>query len=279
MNGRLVIDFTTFTARDKTVIVKEVSVIDVESRCVQHFVFKPPKDTSVWDGQVGRQYQWFSMHHHGLDYYDGSSDYSSLGPVVRSICGDAAFIFAPNQEKASWLENNVFDKTRVVFNLELFGFSTPSSLFFPTEDSENQCLLHQIRAPGFYCTQSKVTELAKWCAENSDQLDMNKASIREKTFTGWSLVRPTPQQLAAEGFVKFTGDDNMTRCVYCGIDLHQWTEADEPAKDHEKYSPFCDVVLEANDAIVSAKMKKAGVECDCGRCFKPKEDRKSRLHA
>jgi len=282
MNGKLVIDFTAFTARDKSIIVKEVSVIDVESQCVQHFVFKPPKDTGVWDGLVSRQYQWFSMHHHGLDYFDGSIEYSSLGEVVRSVCRDAAFIFAPSQDKAAWLENNVFNKSRVVFNLELFGcLNTLSSgvLFFPVEDDKNQCLLHQMRAPGFYCTQSNVTSLAKWCSDNADKLDMNKAANREKSFAKWSIQSPSPQQLAAEGFVKFASGDDMTRCVYCGVDLHQWMEADEPAKDHEKYSPFCDVVMEANDATVADKMKKAGVQCDCGRCFQPKEDRQSRLHA
>jgi len=283
MNGTLVVDFTAFTGRDKSVIVKEVSVIDVVSQCVQHFVFKPPKDAGVvCDDLTTHQYQWFSMHHHGLDFYDGCNIYETLASVVRSICADAAFIFAPTQEKAIWLENNIFDKTRVVFNLELFGCPSPTltgALFFPVNNNNNQCLLHKIRAPGFYCTQANVISLANWCADNADKLDMNKASNRETSFANWSLLKPTAKELAAEGFVKFAGSDDMTRCVYCGIDLHQWMEEDQPSKDHEKYSPFCDVVMEANDAILTAKMNKAGVLCDCGRCFQPKEDRKSRLHA
>src|SRR5436190_9476377 len=147
MNRSIVIDFTAFTGRDKTVIVKELSIADVDSQCIQHFVFKPPKDTDTvtWDPYTGRQYQWMSMHYHGLDYFEGSADYGNMESIITSICSDADFIFAPSQEKAAWLENNVFDKSRVVFNLELLGCEPQSSggmLTFPEEDNGNQCLLH-----------------------------------------------------------------------------------------------------------------------------------------
>lgn len=273
MNRCFVIDFTAFTGRDKTVIVKELSIADVDSQCVQHYVFRPPKDTETvtWDPFMGRQYQWMSMHYHGLDYFEGTSDYANMESTVRSVCNEADFIFAPSQEKAAWLEKNVFDKSRVVINLELLGCEPqlPTSvLTFPTEDNVHQCLLHHLRAPGFYCTQSSVKKLASWCWANKAKLDLNQADNRVKSFHGWTLIRPTPQELAAEGFVKFAGRDDMTRCVYCGVDLHQWVEGDEPAKDHEKYSPFCHIVFEATN-----NSNKQRLQCDCGRCLKPTEDR------
>jgi len=284
MGRKLIIDFSAFTARGKKVIVKELTVIDVESQCVQHMVFKPPNDsasvTSI--SSDGRHYNWMSMHYNGLDFYEGSADYSSLNTVMKYLCMDADLIFAPSHEKASWLESEIFDKTRVVFNLQQFGCnlysSSSTSLWFPADDDKHQCLLHRLRAPGFYCTQSIVKALATWCNENRGKIDMNLSSNRVKTFTNWPMPKPTPYELAAQGFVKFTSCDDMTRCVYCGIDLLRWQEEDIPSNEHKKYSPFCDVVRDKRNSPARGEDEVDSVDsfqCDCSRCVpsQSKEDR------
>src|SRR5436190_20617836 len=103
MNRILDIDYSVFTARDNSVIVKELSIGDVDSQCIQHLVFKPPKetDTVMWDLYKSRRYQWISMHY--LDYFEGSVEYANMKSTINSLCKDASFIFSTSQEKAAWL--------------------------------------------------------------------------------------------------------------------------------------------------------------------------------
>jgi len=284
MGRKVVIDFSAFTTRGKKVIVKELTVIDVESRCVQHMIFKLPRDDASIEET--RRHNWMSIHYNGLDFFEGSADYNSMKSTLQYLCMEADFIFAPSHDKASWLESEIFDKSRVVLNLQLFGcnLQSSSSLWFPKDDDKNQCLVHLLRAPGFYCTQSNVKALADWCEGNMESINMDLQCNREKTFTNWPTDKPTPHDIAAQGFVKFTSCEDMTRCVYCGIDLLHWKHDDVPFKDHEKFSPFCDVVMDTykkknNDTTQGVdevgSIDSLCTQCDCDGYpqWRPREDR------
>lgn len=257
MIKKAVIDFSAFIGEDRNVVIKELTIMDLVSNCFQHWIFKPPKDTSssfssgmqhdcgAWhSSQFDSHNKWLSRHYHGLGFSSGSVEYESLLSSLRDICCDVQLIYAASSEKAKVLEK-LLEHRRAVFSLELLGCPPLSSdllILPPIEDlynQKNQCLFHHLHAPGFYCTQSNVHKLVDWCSKNRSMIEMNDPAVREKTFTDWKLTSPSAKQLADEGFVKMLSFKDTTKCVYCGVKLFKWEEGDNSIDDHSYNSPFC----------------------------------------
>lgn len=267
-----IIDFTAFLGKDNEVIIKELSIIDIASKCTQHWIFQPPQDQqqlmqSSWNNKTFDYHNnWMSTHYHGLYYTNGSSNYENLQSALINTCRNIQILFAPTVEKAKVLED-IFRDERVVIGLELFGCpQLPREPLFNLNLSEQEnkyksCLFHNIHAPGFYCTQSAVQKLAEWCENNEDKLDMNNAENRASTFVNWKLLSPTSKQLADEGFIRLTRTEDSTKCIYCGIVLHKWEEFDHPSEDHEFNSPFCRFVrYQAQEKEEEQRQKKKNEE-------------------
>lgn len=269
MVGRLVlIDFSTFRNRDgKSEILKEVSIIDITSRCSQHFIFSPPSQFTA-DWGTTHYDKWLSKYYHGLDFYSGFTSYDKLMPVLNYHADSAKFVFAPTLEKAKILEK-LFKGRRLVFDLEAMGCPpVPRDGLFPQpldddslvhdgvedtvdyigeEEEEDKdelglprpCLYHHLYAKGCACTLTSAGFLADWCASHLDLLDMTKSDVRVKTFGNWKLSSPSAMNLAESGFVRMRTTKDTVRCVYCSLDLHEWMPGDNAEEDHLYNSPLC----------------------------------------
>lgn len=288
MNQRkVVIDFNALVGKDsvtkkKYVLIKELSIVDVDTKCASHWIFEKPKDSPfTYSGDcIGdRTNSWLATHFHGLDYTTGFTSYESLMQVLNFHCDGARFLFAPDLEKAKVLEK-LFARKRLVFSLQLFGFPTLAApAHFPAisdEEDENgedmvdccnsggavrlhekteteqapptlvnkwpKCLYHHRYAPDFICSQSNALRMADWCLENNYKLDMNDCEVREKTYGEWTLTSPSAKDLADAGFVRCASTKDTTKCVYCGVALYQWEAGDDPFADHDYNSPYCKFV-------------------------------------
>lgn len=272
---KVLIDFSAFVSKPAkgekkpNVLIKELTIADIDSGCHQHWIFKPPKDSPHWTGSLtlDRHNGWISEHYHGLDFHLGFTEYESLTASLNYLSTQANLLYAPNREKAKILED-LFNVRRVVFDLEALGCPPPPKVkLFPgsvvaydcavnsadydtvdgneaAEDTEepmfySPCLYHQLYAPGFVCTRSNALHMVEWCSLNPSALDMNVAANREKTFDGWKLSKPSAKDIAESGFVRIGSTKDSTKCVYCGISLYLWEEGDVPDIDHEYNSPFC----------------------------------------
>lgn len=281
---RIVIDFNALVGKDfftkkPYVLIKELTIVDVDTQISSHWHFDKPKDTQCsyfGESTVDGANSWLASHYHGLKYDSGFTSYDSLQQVLTCHCDGARFLFAPTTEKAKVLEM-LLNHRRVVFSLELLGCpSPPNPMLFPgvfddedahghdEVDSNNvrlrekkgdkegcspplvktwlPCLYHHIYAPGFICTQSNALRLADWCLENIGMLDMNAASVREKTYGDWKMTCPSAKALADAGFVRTSCPKDNTKCVYCGLVLYQWEEGDDAFADHDYNSPYCKFV-------------------------------------
>lgn len=119
MTKRATIDFSAFLDKDGNEFIKEVTVVDIDSKCEQHWIFKCPTDS--WDGWTGpvtkyKYNTWLSRHFHGLDYQYGFSEYESQLSALESVCSEMQLLFAADSAKARSLEK-LFRAKRVVFSL------------------------------------------------------------------------------------------------------------------------------------------------------------------
>lgn len=166
-----IIDFTAFLTKDHEVVVKELSVIDIDSLSTRHWMFQPPQNQldlmhSDWTNtSFDYHNKWMSAHYHGLYYANGTELYETMTSALNGICHNIQVLYAPTTEKAKVLED-IFNHERAVISLEQLGCPPVprNSLFDISSYSEDQsskkknrpCLHHEIYAPGFYCTRSAV---------------------------------------------------------------------------------------------------------------------------
>lgn len=143
---KVVVDFSAFVGKDpvtkkKHVCIKELSIVDVATRCVAHWIFEQPKGNEygfVGNLFAGHPNSWIASHYHGLNYTSGFTSYESLLHILNHHCHDSKFVFAPDLEKAKVLEK-LFKRRRVVFSLEMLGCPPlpPPALYQGVFDDED----------------------------------------------------------------------------------------------------------------------------------------------
>ena len=64
--------------------------------------------------------------------------------------------------------------------------------------------------------------------------------LRLRSYIGWYKSQ-LPLELANSGFVFMNAADRV-KCYYCGVELYEWDEEDDPWVEHAKWFPTCNYV-------------------------------------
>ncbi|WAR09103.1 PIAP-like protein [Mya arenaria] len=67
-------------------------------------------------------------------------------------------------------------------------------------------------------------------------------SVRQRSYASWSRQLPTPTSLTMAGFF-FTGKDDLVRCFECGIGLKDFSDGDDPLREHTRNAPTCRFIV------------------------------------
>ncbi|XP_052811704.1 baculoviral IAP repeat-containing protein 3-like isoform X3 [Mya arenaria] len=68
-------------------------------------------------------------------------------------------------------------------------------------------------------------------------------STRQRSFASWRRQLPTPTALTGAGFF-FTGKDDLVRCYECGIGLKDFSDGDDPLREHTRNAPKCRFIVD-----------------------------------
>lgn len=258
MLEKAVIDYNAFIDQSGEVVIKELAVVDVNTKDVQHWIFKAPKGREIFKVTEDRtnpfyRNRWLTHNFHGLDFDDGTTSYEDMDLALQDLCRNFPVLYAISNDKCAVLEKLL---DRPVFCLESLGCDhLPRQETLPLPEVVNQCLYHRIYAPGFYCAMTNAVSIANWCQENSEKIDMKSASVREKTFVNWPLKRPSARVMAENGFVAARLPDSTgLKCVYCSVEMGKWEEGDDVPADHAKWSPWCAFVNSSKENERDLKM-------------------------
>ncbi|XP_038606477.1 baculoviral IAP repeat-containing protein 7 isoform X2 [Tachyglossus aculeatus] len=75
--------------------------------------------------------------------------------------------------------------------------------------------------------------------------DMESEAMRQATFHNWPLnAMAQPEQLAKAGFF-YSGHRDKVTCYYCDGGLRNWEQGDDPWREHAKWFPRCEFLLQA----------------------------------
>ena len=76
---------------------------------------------------------------------------------------------------------------------------------------------------------------------NLKHLNLKSEVDRRKKYETWRVPFMDANQLAAAGF-HFTDQNDIVRCVFCGVEIGWWTHGDIALKEQRCWSPGCSFV-------------------------------------
>ncbi|NXJ11397.1 BIR7B protein, partial [Odontophorus gujanensis] len=75
--------------------------------------------------------------------------------------------------------------------------------------------------------------------------EMATEEMRLSTFQNWPQhTEMRPEQLARAGFF-YTGQGDVVTCFYCDGDMRNWAFGDDPWREHAKWYPRCEFLLQS----------------------------------
>jgi len=90
-----IIDFHCILGKDNEYMIKEMSVVDVETWATQHWIFKNSK--SIQDNKSRKTNKWLEHNYHKLSLEYGDVEYEELSRVLNSL--KFSFIYVKGDQK------------------------------------------------------------------------------------------------------------------------------------------------------------------------------------
>ena len=123
--SKYIIDLQGFS-HNQSYIVKELTVIDLYSQNVSHFLVKPPFDKSILSDGEQKSVSWLENYHHKIAWEDGMFDYDEVFADLRKIIRDADIIYVKGCEKTLFIR-----KITGKFTVDLDKLDCPGACMLP----------------------------------------------------------------------------------------------------------------------------------------------------
>lgn len=100
-------------------------------------------------------------------------------------------------------------------------------------------IVHKLSNPDCEMSQNVTLDFNDYSKLKSS---VNKIeTVMRETFLAYPKDYPDIEKMVKAGFY-YTGIDDATTCVSCGLTLDQWNPMDDPMEEHRKVSSFCELL-------------------------------------
>jgi len=107
-----VIEFQAFKDNNDKFIVKELAILDLSSRVLYHFLFKPPCSFNTLNSKARRTNRWVTNYFSRINWLDGFISYNKLDSIMYRFCSKFKTIYTNGEEKRAWIQ--MFTTSKVV---------------------------------------------------------------------------------------------------------------------------------------------------------------------
>lgn len=152
-----IIDFHCILGRDNKYMIKEMSIVDVETWATQHWIFKNSK--SIQDNKSRKTNKWLERNYHKLSLEYGDVEYEELGRVLNSL--KFSFIYVKGDQKKQLLLEYI--PHIGIINIDDMGCPPLDQIC--DEETLPCCIFHMDFNPK-QCSFYKVFSLRKWFVNN-----------------------------------------------------------------------------------------------------------------
>ncbi|XP_025421082.1 uncharacterized protein LOC112691143 [Sipha flava] len=148
-----IIDIQCILGVNNKYFIKEMSIVDIESLAIQHWIFK---HTSIkQDTKSQSVNRWLMRYYHEIPLEYGDVDYGELNEILKSLKFDC--IYVKGLQKQQILQKFISNIT--IINLE--DLECPRLNQLQTDNTLPRCIYHK-DSSSKQCTLYKVFALHKW---------------------------------------------------------------------------------------------------------------------
>jgi Inhibitor of Apoptosis domain len=208
-------------------IIKEVAVVDLSSFASQQWRFlNPVEDSPTFETLSYKNYL----------SAPGDVAYERIRQVIKKATDTYKLLYVYGEKDCTTLKNllqrsTIFD-VRATYKVEM----NELPLMPGTE-----CLYHSHVESAQICPHANAYRLSVWCVNNYSRINMLDSAARLNTFNNWSNENVDKSILAATGFFHVSTEDfsHLTECIFCGLQVFNWNQDDNPFMKHRFLSKYC----------------------------------------
>ncbi len=160
----IILDIQCFKDNSNSFIIKEVSVIELDSGTLLfHHIVCPPYERKQLSSDRLRESYWATKHYHGLEWNKGDIEYNILMSKLEYVFSSCLTIYVKGTEKREFIKKLCPDYCRV-FDLESFGCGSLESLTIMYKNESLRCKYHT--SSDHKCALCNTINLRKWYLSN-----------------------------------------------------------------------------------------------------------------
>ena len=99
-----IVEFQSFIGNSNEFIVKELSILDLDTYVTWNFLFKPPYSFKRLNGKAARTNKWLIKNYHHIAWGEGFIEYTALEDIVKHYCSKFSIIHTTGHKKCAWLQ-------------------------------------------------------------------------------------------------------------------------------------------------------------------------------
>lgn len=135
----IIVDIQGMRDKDHGFLPKEVAVVATNQPLSMHWIVAPPYQYCELPPEVRRLNKYLTLHHHGLEWYEGDVGCKQLYANLREIARHSRTIWTRGYEKAELLSKVM---TRDINDLEKAEWGCPGFKILPPTCTK--CLRHSL---------------------------------------------------------------------------------------------------------------------------------------
>lgn len=147
----LILDFQGFKDNNNQFVIKELALVSMDGRCMQHWLVRSPFQFNNLDPKYKRQSNWNTANYHGISWDHGDITIQDLHRHLAPML-DGSVVYVKGLEKCKYIQE--FFGSCYVFDLEDY----PS--LRKLEDAGIYCFYH--KNANFCCSLNNVLRLFKY---------------------------------------------------------------------------------------------------------------------
>lgn len=153
-----IIDIQCVVASDLSYLIKEMSIVGIQSMATQHFIFK---HNNISQNEKSRGVnKWLENNYHGLSLDYGDINYEEIDRIINSF--RFKYIYVKGKQKQKIIKQ--FIPHIDVIDLE--ELDCPRQAELCVEDHLPFCIFHNDKTYSTQCTFHKIYAMKKWFINN-----------------------------------------------------------------------------------------------------------------
>lgn len=161
-----VLDMQCYFDNQMKYVVKELSIYDLNTYALQHWIFKPPEKLVIHVKKARQANFWVSKNLHQIPWHGGDVNYSELDKILDFIASSFDVVYVKGRQKVDYLKEKITSDvstsvTTNVKNVEDEGCPKMELLLEPNWLLVgSHCMFHRFKPMN--CSSYKVKSIARW---------------------------------------------------------------------------------------------------------------------